>query len=116
MSGAPVSRGRPVFLRAEARPFVGLLWFSERAGNRVSEKPSCRGLTLRRLIITRGNLSTNTTKITKCLLLAGMGPMLRSSACLNAGFVRMWAQHSAFLALSDYGDPKTAVQHRLECS
>jgi len=25
--------------------------------------------------------------------------MLRSSACLNAGFVRMWAPHSGFLAL-----------------
>ncbi len=58
-----------------------------------------RGLTLRRLIITKRQLEYQHHKNTKCLLLAGMGPMLRSSACLNAGFVRMWAPHSGFSAL-----------------
>src|SRR5208282_4779425 len=92
-------RGWPVFLRAEVRPFCRPLVVQRQGWQQAQSETLIRGLTPRRLFITRGNLSTNTRKILSACYWRAWGPMLRSSACLNAGFVRMWAPHSGFLAL-----------------
>ena len=56
-------RGWPVFLRAEVRPFCRPFVVQRQGWQQAQSETLVRGLTLRRLIITRGNLSTNTKKI-----------------------------------------------------
>src|SRR5208282_6745996 len=56
-------RGWPVFLRAEVRPFCRPLVVQRQGWQQAQSETLIRGLTPRRLFITRGNLSTNTKKI-----------------------------------------------------
>ena len=66
-------RGWPVFLRAEVRPFCRPFVVQRQGWQQAQSETLVRGLTLRRLIITRGNLSTNTKKILSACHWRGWG-------------------------------------------
>ena len=83
-------RGRPVFLRAEVRLFCRPFVAQRKADNRLGEKLSCGPDTAPPDHYLK-QLECQQQKSANRFASADLGPMLRSSACLNVGFARMGA-------------------------
>jgi len=90
-------RGQPVFTRAKLRRFYQPCWFknTDRLGSAIYVRSG--PYTLPRTPC-KGQLECQKHKVLSTFDPRGGGPTLKSSACLNTGFVRMWAPHSGLLS------------------
>lgn len=100
-----------------SRLFCQRFWSNDTDCDRFRRYTFVLGLTLRSLIASEGNLSRK-HKNANCFLSADGSPSLRTSACLNAGIVQMWATHSGLLSpdLSKQSEDSKGGSNSLDCS